>query len=72
VRPRRGRRQGLPPGLPALVLPAYAIAGRAGAVAFIALLAALTALAVFDLAEALLVAADVVLERAQEPLGVPG
>jgi hypothetical protein len=38
------------PGLPALVLPAYALAGRIGVVVFIALLAALTALAVFDLA----------------------
>lgn len=39
------------PGLPALILPAYALAGRLGTVAFIALLAALTALAMFDLAE---------------------
>jgi hypothetical protein len=39
------------PGLPALVLPAYAVGGRLGAVMFIALLAALAALAVFDLAE---------------------
>lgn len=41
------------PGLPALILPVYAIAGRLGAVVFVALLAALTALAVFDLAEAI-------------------
>ncbi len=38
------------PGLPALLLPAYAVAGYLGAVAFIGLMAALTALAVFDLA----------------------
>jgi hypothetical protein len=38
------------PGLPALLLPAYAVAGYRGAVVFIAWLAALTALAVFDLA----------------------
>jgi hypothetical protein len=41
------------PGLPALLLPAYAIAGYRGALAMICLIAALTALAVFDLAEAL-------------------
>ncbi len=41
------------PGLPVLLLPAYAVAGRPGAVAFIALLAALAALAMFDLSEAL-------------------
>jgi hypothetical protein len=41
------------PGLPALLLPAYAIAGYRGALTMICLIAALTALAVFDLAEAL-------------------
>jgi hypothetical protein len=41
------------PGLPALLLPAYAIAGYRGAVAFICLLAALAALAVFELSEAI-------------------
>jgi hypothetical protein len=41
------------PGLPALLLPAYAVAGYRGALAMICLIAALTALAVFDLAEAL-------------------
>ncbi len=40
------------PGLPALLLPAYALAGYAGALVFLCLLAALTALAVFDLAGA--------------------
>jgi hypothetical protein len=40
------------PGLPALLLPAYAVAGYRGALAMICLIAALTALAVFDLAEA--------------------
>jgi hypothetical protein len=40
------------PGLPAALLPAYAVAGYRGAVAMICLIAALTALAVFDLAEA--------------------
>jgi hypothetical protein len=38
------------PGLPALLVPAYAVAGYRGAVAMICLFAALTALAVFDLA----------------------
>jgi hypothetical protein len=41
------------PGLAALLLPAYAVAGYAGAVVFMCLLAALTSLAVFDLAAAL-------------------
>jgi hypothetical protein len=41
------------PGLPVLVLPAYAAAGHRGAVLFIGVLAALAALAVFDLASAL-------------------
>jgi hypothetical protein len=40
------------PGLPVLLLPAYAVAGYRGALAMICLIAALTALAVFDLAEA--------------------
>ena len=38
------------PGLAVLVLPFYAIAGYGGVVAFICLIAALTALAIFDLA----------------------
>src|SRR5262249_34565994 len=41
------------PGLPALILPAYAVAGRYGVVALMALIAALTALAIFDLAGAI-------------------
>ena len=41
------------PGLPALLLPAYAAAGYLGAVAFVCLIAAFTARAVFDLAERL-------------------
>jgi hypothetical protein len=41
------------PGLPILVLPAYAVAGLYGVVVFLALLASLCALAVFDVAEAL-------------------
>ncbi|MEQ1731244.1 MAG: hypothetical protein ABL982_22980, partial [Vicinamibacterales bacterium] len=41
------------PGLPVLLLPVYAVAGYLGAVAFIGLIAALTALALFDLAELL-------------------
>ena len=40
------------PGLPVLILPAYAAAGRLGVVALMALIAALAALAMFDLAEA--------------------
>ena len=38
------------PGLPALVLPAYAVAGHWGALAMVGLIAALASLAVFDLA----------------------
>lgn len=38
------------PGVSALVLPVYAVFGHRGAAAFIAVLAALTALAIFDLA----------------------
>ena len=38
------------PGLPALLLPAYAIAGHRGALAMVGLMAALAALAIFDLA----------------------
>jgi hypothetical protein len=41
------------PGLPALVLPAYAVAGHWGALALVGLIAALAALAVFDLASLL-------------------
>jgi hypothetical protein len=41
------------PGLPALLLPAYAVAGYRGALAMICLIAAFTAVAVFDLADAL-------------------
>jgi hypothetical protein len=38
------------PGLPAILLPAYAIGGAMGAVIFVAALAALAALAIFDVA----------------------
>ncbi|MEQ1868434.1 MAG: hypothetical protein ABL961_00225 [Vicinamibacterales bacterium] len=38
------------PGLPAISLPAYAVFGYRGVIVFVALLAALTALAIFDLA----------------------
>ena len=38
------------PGLPALLLPGYAVAGHWGALALVGLMAALAALAVFDLA----------------------
>ena len=41
------------PGLPVLILPVYAIAGRYGVVALMAFIAALTALAMFDLAESI-------------------
>jgi len=41
------------PGLPALLLPAYAVGGAMGAVVFVAALAALAALAIFDLAATL-------------------
>ena len=41
------------PGLPMLLLPAYAVGGYVGAVAMLCCLAALTALAVFDLSAAI-------------------
>ena len=41
------------PGIAALVLPVYAVAGYGGVVAFLCLIAALTALAIFDLTRAL-------------------
>ena len=41
------------PGLPALLLPAYVLAGHWGALAMVGLMAALAALAVFDLASLL-------------------
>jgi len=41
------------PGLPALLLPVYAVAGYLGSVVFVCLVGALAALAMFDLAEAL-------------------
>jgi hypothetical protein len=41
------------PGLPVLLLPAYAVGGAVGAVVLVAALAALTALAIFDVAAAL-------------------
>ena len=51
---RRGRNEVIysihAPGLPALLLPAYAAAGYTGAVVMMCLIAALAALAVFDLA----------------------
>jgi len=39
-----------PAGLPALLVPAYAIAGATGAMLFMAVVAALTAVAIFDIA----------------------
>ena len=39
-----------PAGLPALLVPAYAIAGATGAMVFMALVGALTAVAIFDIA----------------------
>ena len=41
------------PGLPALLLPAYALAGHWGALAMVGLMAALAALAMFDLASSI-------------------
>lgn len=41
-----------PPGLPVLALPAYYVAGRMGVVVLVAVIAALTALAMFDLSVA--------------------
>jgi hypothetical protein len=53
---RRGQRGEIysvhAPGLPALLLPAYAADGARGAVVFVALLAAATAVAVFEIATA--------------------
>jgi hypothetical protein len=59
------------PGLPAIVLPAYAAAGASGAVVTIATLAALTALAIFDLALLLAGRASATLAWAAVCLTVP-
>lgn len=59
------------PGLPAVLVPAYAVAGRLGAVAFIGLLATLAALAVFDLADHVAGRAAAVLTWAAVCLTIP-
>lgn len=59
------------PGLPAVLLPAYAVAGHYGAVALLACLAALAALAIFDLAEYLAGRAAALLTWAAVCLTVP-
>ena len=59
------------PGLAALVLPAYAAAGYGGVVVFLCLLAALTALAVFDLACAMAGARAALIACASVALTVP-
>jgi hypothetical protein len=59
------------PGLPALLLPAYALAGAPGAVALMCVIAALAALAIFDLAEALAGRGAAVLTWAAVCLTVP-
>lgn len=59
------------PGLSALVLPAYAAAGYGGVVAFLCLLAALTALAIFDLAYAIAGARAAMIAFAGVALTVP-
>jgi hypothetical protein len=59
------------PGLPLALVPAYAVAGAFGAVVTIALLAALTALAVFDLAAALTTAGTATLVWIGTCLTVP-
>jgi hypothetical protein len=59
------------PGVPALVLPAYAIGGRTAAVLFVAFMAALAALAVFDLADQLAGRSAAVITWAACCFGVP-
>jgi hypothetical protein len=59
------------PGLPALLLPAYAAAGYAGGVVFVSLLAALAAMAIFDLAGALVGGRGVWVTWAAVCLSVP-
>ena len=59
------------PGLAVLVLPFYAVAGHWGAVALMCLLAALTALAVFDVADRLAGRSAAVLTWAAVCLTVP-
>jgi hypothetical protein len=59
------------PGLPVVLLPAYAIAGAPGAVVMMGLLAALTALAIFDLAVLLAGRAAATLAWAAVCLTVP-
>jgi hypothetical protein len=59
------------PGLPALLLPAYVVGGRLGAIAFLCFLAALTALAMFDLADRLAGRQAAVLTWAATCLTVP-
>jgi hypothetical protein len=59
------------PGLPLLLLPAYAAAGYLGTVLFLAVLAALTALAIFDLAHAIAGSAAAVATWAAVGLTVP-
>jgi len=72
---QRGRRGEIysihAPGLPALLVPAYAIAGYRGAVAFMCLLAALAALAIFDLADAVTGRAAALLTWAAVCFSVP-
>jgi hypothetical protein len=59
------------PGLSALILPAYAVGGYGGVVAFLCLIAALTALAVFDLAYAVAGALPALTAFAAVALTVP-
>jgi hypothetical protein len=59
------------PGVPALVLPVYAIGGRTAAVLFVVLMAALAALAVFDLGDAIAGRAAAVITWAACCFGVP-
>ena len=59
------------PGLAVLVLPVYAIAGYGGVVVFLCLIAALTALAIFDLAFAIAGARAAAITFAAVALTVP-
>ena len=59
------------PGLAVLVLPVYAIAGYGGVVVFLCLIAALTALAIFDLAFAIAGARSAAITVAAVALTVP-
>lgn len=59
------------PGLPAMLVPAYAVAGATGAVIFVALLAAFASLAIVDLASRLVSPAAALVTWAAVSFSVP-